>query len=237
MERISLFETFCAPTVVGQSNKNFTWLIYCDPDTNEEILKRIRLSTQNLDRIEIITVIGFDQMLSHLRQLVSQSHTPFVITTRLDNDDGIGIHFIKDLQSNFIPEDLIVLNQLGGVHYHVATKILTAHRHYLNNSFLTLIEKTKPHGMITIMGFNHLHPMENMKVINLAKKYAFWRTLHQQNTAIRGNRGWPILPSLVKNLYTLDFSQVHVSLIGMSLYALKWFPRAVVRKIIYRIRN
>ena len=237
LERTALFEIFCAPTVVGQTNTNFTWLIYCDQNTPEEITQRILAATRGAIKVEIVPVMSFNELLSHLRQLVSHCSSPFVITTRLDNDDGLGINFIHDIQSNFVPEDLVVLNQLGGVNYHAGTKVLTEHRHYINNSFLTLIETTQPTGMVTIMGFNHLHPMENMKVINLAKKYAFWRTLHQQNTAIRGNRGWPILPTIVKDLYTLDFSQVKVSWTGMLLYALRWFPRAVVRKIIYRIRN
>lgn len=188
-ERTVLFETFCAPTVRTQANQNFTWLIYCDAKTPEDILKRIRIATHVMKTIQIVLVSNFDELLIHLRQITSDCPTPFVITTRLDNDDGIGIQFINDIQSNFVPEDLVILNPLSGVNYHVSSKILTLHRYYPNNSFTSLIEKTKPEGMVTIMGFNHLHPLKSMRTINLRRKFSFWRTLHQENTALRGNRG------------------------------------------------
>src|SRR5687768_15010598 len=93
-ERTKLFEKFCAPTVSGQSNKNFTWLIYCDVGTSENIIKRINNATKGIESVQLIPAPNFNEMLSHLRNLTGSGPTPFVITTRLDNDDGIGIHFI-----------------------------------------------------------------------------------------------------------------------------------------------
>lgn len=237
IERTRLFETFCAPTVSMQSNQNFTWLIYCDTHTSEEILKRIRAATHLKKSVHIVPVSSFDELLLHLRQLTGLCTTPFVITSRLDNDDGIGINFINDIQSNFVPEDLIILNPLSGVNYNVSSNILTLHRYYPNNSFTSLIEKTKPEGMITIMGFNHLHPLKTMRTINLKRKYSFWRTLHQENTAVRGNRGWPLLHMSLHKFYKLDYSHIQISTPHMLLYSVKWFPRAFARKILYLVKR
>lgn len=236
-ERTKLFETFCAPTVTGQTNQNFSWLIYCDTNTDQYIIDRVQRVTQSLSSVQMILVSNFEEMLEHLRLLLQKSMTPYVITTRLDNDDGLGINFVRDVQNHFIPEDQLILNFLGGVHYHVRKKILTAQRYYLNNSFTSLIEKTKPEGMITIMGFNHLHPLPSMKTINIKQKYAFWRTLHQQNTALRGNRGWPIHPNTINGHYHLNLSEIEISVPNMILFTLKRFPRALRQKIGYLIKR
>ena len=236
-ERTKLFEKFCAPSVCGQTNQNFTWLIYCDTETPAEIIERIVAATEKTRAVEIIYVSNFDGLLRDLKNSIQKCQTPFVITTRLDNDDGLSIDFVQEVQSHFIAEDLTILNMLGGVHYHVNKKILTAHRYYLHNSFTSLIEKIKPESLVTIMGFNHLHPEANMKTINIPKKYAFWRNLHEQNTALRGNRGWPILLSPVKNYYSLNFSDINISMPNTIAYGLKWFPRALVRKLIFIAKN
>lgn len=235
-ERTALFEAFCAPTVRGQINQNFSWLIYCDHLTPKEIIQRIQTATSGIRSSQIIHVAHFDKLLIHLKQMISQCETSYVITTRLDNDDGIGIHFIDDIQNHFVEEDMLIINQLGGVHYHVVEKILTFHKHYPHNSFTSLIEarKTDP---VTIMGFNHLNPHENMRTLNVQTKYAFWRTLHRENTALRGNRGWPILSNKLSAHYSLPFSKIPISIPHMLRYFLLWFPRALQKKVIFLVRK
>ena len=91
--------------------------------------------------------------------------------------------------------------------------------------------------MITIMGFNHLHPLKTMRTINLKRKYSFWRTLHQENTAVRGNRGWPLLHMSLHKFYKLDYSHIQISTPHMLLFSVKWFPRAFARKILYLVKR
>lgn len=49
-ERCKLFEKFCLPSMMYQSNQNFTWLILFDKRTPEDILLKY-------DKIENITII------------------------------------------------------------------------------------------------------------------------------------------------------------------------------------
>src|SRR5687768_16185102 len=132
-DRMPLFESFCAPSVAGQMNKDFHWLIYCDPTTDEIFLNRISVAIQNVSSYEIVFVSDFKEMLSHLRNKISEADTPHVITSRLDNADGIGINYIHDVQAHFTPEGNVVLNLLGGINYNASQGILTFNHYAINN--------------------------------------------------------------------------------------------------------
>src|SRR4030095_5592460 len=236
--RLPFFEQFCAPSVAGQNSKNFYWVIYCDPSTHSHIIDRIKEAIQFIANAEIVFVNGFDEMISHIQHTCSNAHTPFVITSRLDNDDAIGIHYIEDIHSNFIPEDQIILNLLGGVNYNASDHVLTFHRYSLNNSFISLIEKKKPEGeFYTVMGFRHLVPKNTMAIKNINSRYSFWMTLHHQNAAIRINLGWPISYSSVMKHYAINPKIIKISLMNTILYTVKWFPGALVKKMKYIYRS
>jgi Putative rhamnosyl transferase len=238
LERMPLFEKICVPSVLGQTCRDFVWLIYCDTETSESILRRIREAVNQITNVEIHQVSGFDELKLHLQQKCAQSKTPFVITSRLDNDDAIGKQYIETVQTHFIPQDQILLNPLGGVNYHISLKLLTHLRHKELNHFISLIERTKEASeFCTIMGFSHLHPKENMVVKNIPLTYAFWITLHAHNAAPRKNRGWPVfLSSIVKN-YSLDPAQTPVSWRNTILYTIGWIPGAILRKLKYQMHQ
>ena len=52
--RLALFETFCLPSILGQTGQNFVWIIRVDPNLNEEILKRIRHRISHRENIILI---------------------------------------------------------------------------------------------------------------------------------------------------------------------------------------
>ena len=72
---------------------------------------------------------------------LTPSATEYVLTSRLDNDDGINCHFIEDIQSRFKRvEDECVLNYLYGYQYEPSSDILKKW-YYTNNHFITSIQK------------------------------------------------------------------------------------------------
>lgn len=231
-ERIPLFKKFCVPSVLGQSCRNFKWLIYCDRNTTDDIIHKILEIVRRESFVEIHLVQDFQEMLSHLKSVCSQSNTPFLITSRLDNDDAIGKDYIQEVQSNFMQEDRVVLNFLGGVNYQVSLGILTHVRHKETNHFGSLIEAKKPADeTCTIMGFSHLHPEKDMIVKNIFLKYAFWITLHDRNTGTRYNRGWPVFKKGIVQNYGLDPKEISLSFPRTILYTLTWLPGAMLKKI------
>ncbi len=236
-ERLPLFETICTSSVQGQTSRDFTWLIYCDTHTSDDIIRQIKSITSQLPNVEVHLVDGFDEMVSHLRTRCSDSPTPFVITSRLDNDDAIGIQYIETIQRNFSSQEMVI-NLLGGINYHVSRKLMTHLRHKEHNHFSSVVEKIQDNVPLrTIMGFSHLHPPELVVVKNVFLKYAFWITLHPQNAAPRNNRGWPVMRPVVAKKYSIDPYHTPVSWRNTILYTIGWIPQAVYRKLRFKIRQ
>lgn len=231
-ERLPLFDSICVPSVLGQTCRDFTWLIYCDKDTTDEVIQHILTVTQKIQFVEIHLVESFDQLVQHLQTRCSESPTSYIITSRLDNDDAIGRHYIETIQSNFSAQPDYVLNLLGGINYHISKKLMTYLRHKEHNHFISLIEQNwEDIPLTTIMGFSHLHPPGHVPVKNVGLKYAFWITLHSQNAAPRNNRGWPVFQSQIAKHYSIDPSHTPISWLNTILYTIGWLPEALYRKL------
>lgn len=98
-DRVSLFERYCLPSVMAQTNKDFRWIIYFDPDSPGWLKDRVErhrslgmyqpifrrsVSREEL-RADILTVVGTPR--------------PELITSNLDNDDGLAVDFAERIRS------------------------------------------------------------------------------------------------------------------------------------------
>ena len=91
-DRMHLFEAFSVPSVRAQTEP-VRWLVYIDPESPRWLFERLGpLVDEQLfvlhARQEVTTV----DLLSDIRSLLPQSTTR-VITTNLDNDDGLALDF------------------------------------------------------------------------------------------------------------------------------------------------
>lgn len=237
-ERLPLFEKYCAPSVAGQRSGNFTWLIYCDTLTAPGITERIRKAIEPVSSVRVHFVGDFQEMISHIRDICASSGTPFVITSRLDNDDAIGLDYIRILQENFEPSGNVLLNLSGGMNYNITSGVLTHHPQSLNNSFISLIEEVQAAEPIkTVYGFKHLSPPHTITIKNIQYAHAFWMNLHAQNAGARKNRGWPALPGNHLRHYAIDQTYIHLSMWNTVLYAARWFPTALIKKFKFILRR
>ena len=103
--RLDLFNKYCVPTIEGQTEKIFRWIIYCDVNTFTADKVRIEDAVRMFPGSEVRTVSDHGEMLADLRKLISNQLAPYVITTRLDNDDGLGSNFIKNVPTPMSPTD------------------------------------------------------------------------------------------------------------------------------------
>lgn len=99
-QRFDLFERFCYPTVQTQSEQDFTWLVLFDESTPQPFRARIE---QLADWPGFQAVFLPPGSRDVGRQVVGErlgtSVTPdILITTRLDNDDGLHRDFVAQVQ-------------------------------------------------------------------------------------------------------------------------------------------
>jgi len=97
-ERAGLFERYCLPSVAAQSSSRFRWLIYFDPQSPAWLRERIRTwSADGLFTPVYRTSVETGDLLADMRSLVPEP-AGTVMTTNLDNDDGVATDFVERLQ-------------------------------------------------------------------------------------------------------------------------------------------
>lgn len=98
--RIELFEQFCAPSIDAQSLQSFHWLVYFDPDSPQWFLEWLE-SAQAPRRFTAIfrTSVSRDELVHDLKQITG-GRGNILLTTNLDNDDGLAVDFVQRLQSS-----------------------------------------------------------------------------------------------------------------------------------------
>jgi hypothetical protein len=120
---------------------------------------------------EIRLVPDHSEMLADLKKLISNQLAPYVITSRLDNDDGLGNTFIQSIQSHFREADKLLLNPSGGILYDINEKVMTQMQRSQHNHFTSLVEKNNGDGkLLTVLGFPHDHPPSEVVIENIPGK-------------------------------------------------------------------
>jgi len=96
--RWTLFERYCAPSVSAQTNTAFTWIIYFDPESPEWLKQAIAPYAEAGLFIPIFrTEVPTDVLVSDVRSVAPYGEGT-LLTTNLDNDDGIAIDFVQRVQ-------------------------------------------------------------------------------------------------------------------------------------------
>lgn len=190
--RLLLFQRFCVPSIAGQTEKNFRWIIYCDINSDAESVGLISRLVRPIERATIRFVSDFNHLLTDLKLLILESNEGFVITSRVDNDDGLGKNYIHDVQKHFIRKDNTIINLNGGVLYDEEQKILTEIRTGRNNHYGSLIEEIKPiDNLVSIMGYPHDKPPAGYTMINVNHRFSWLKIIHSRNLS-SGAHGLPI---------------------------------------------
>lgn len=143
--RTELFERYCLPSVLGQTNMNFTWIMAFDENTPYEYTRRY-------DYIENVKIV-YEQPHIWLRREHRQAE--WLITSRFDNDDIYSPEFVNMIQSAFDEKTEIL--DIDYRILHLKTKQLYHHkRRRCNSPFLSLSERWFP-NICTAFGHPHTY--------------------------------------------------------------------------------
>lgn len=178
-ERVELFETFCLPSVSRQTCQNFTWVMQFDPQTPVEILDRYKTRSN----VEIIQ----EPIADYFAGLKLKE--PFLLTSRLDNDDALHEGYIEAVQSCFAGETQL-LDTRGFQFDRGRHRFHTDGRRKPNSPFLTLIEKLEGPPK-TVHFVDHAKMRRHFPARRL-KQRLWCQVVHETNllNRIRGQRLW-----------------------------------------------
>ncbi len=141
--RFEIFEKYCFPSVQNQSEQDFKWLVFFDAATPEAFKNKIERYHQMFTNFLPVYIPSGQLFLAEIqngiRQLVT---TPFVITSRLDNDDMLHEDFVKTIQRNFHSQPDCIIDAPYGMQLnieHNKTRLITSYNLY--GPFISLVEQ------------------------------------------------------------------------------------------------
>ena len=200
--RIKLFKQFCLPSVIGQSNKNFKWLIYFQSNPGEEVKDLIE-ELKDYPFIQPVFFDGFkDFQLKSAKRILKmlQADTTWVLTTRLDNDDALNRFFVKNLQNavNDINQNSLLYFPKGLFLDLKEPKKLGALR-YPYNQFLSLLERVdqQQKKIQTVLDRAH-DDWKDFPVKELDHQDAWLQIVHEENM-VNTFKGYPVYSNRLKN--------------------------------------
>ena len=182
MHRFDLFEKYCLPSLIAQTNEKFQWFLFFDKETPDIFRERIYESKSICPQIKIFYVEEFDDIAATVNQHID-NHTDIVITTRIDNDDP----FKKDaldvirMEAQKTQSDLCINLQFGfSFDGDLVETFSSSH-----NPFSSLVEHKKRKPYATIFGEKHakIHRLPRVKQITTGPHWLM--LIHDRNIVNR----------------------------------------------------
>lgn len=163
-DRFRLFETYCIPSVQGQTYKNFKWLVLLSDSTPKQYRDRMSHLATNTDCLTPIYIKEDDAhrhgdiVKEKIKEMKSQS--PLLVTMRIDNDDAIRHNFIERI-TNLAEKQTVARSGYSfvyGMQYHECAN-LAMRVPYPNNHFIFEINtQYNSDDFDTIIDYNHYFP-------------------------------------------------------------------------------
>lgn len=188
--RFDLFDRYCYPTVRSQTTTNFKWIVFFDNFTPDFFREKIK---KYAEWPNFIPVYIDDFNVEVVKKTICKHKTgkpKFIITTRLDNDDGICNQYLQMTQDKFDEQCFEIFNFYYGYYLtHPSGKLYLRGR--VGNTFISLIEKADKIETIWLNGIPH-HKLYGiykhkglMKNIILEKKPSWVVIFHEKNLSNR----------------------------------------------------
>ena len=178
--RIELFSDFCLPSVTAQSNRNFKWLIYFDVTTPQRFIDQIKQLTAPYDNIRTFFIDGMPSFYPEVKKFISQdAQTPYLITSRIDNDDCIHREFIDEVQKQFKSQDYRAIDVLKGYTLQFKPAVMLGKKEHIFNPFISLIEKND--DPTTVWMSDHNMWKKESRITQITHRRLWMSIIHDKN--------------------------------------------------------
>jgi hypothetical protein len=252
-DRLKLFNSYCLPSVVGQSSQDFRWLIYFDALAPGDFIERMRGLAAPWANIEVLArnewyvpgrVSPWKDRPPKKSEIVNDivdrvaGETDWVLTTRFDSDDGLHRDFVKRLHEAVDDPMREFLNFPNGILFHNGKSYLYRH---LSNAFISLLE---PVGTIkTVLCAPHSRVNEVGPIRQLSPAPAFLQVVHASNDSNkpRGYRVQKILALQgfegVRTLFAPPLEESNAEIwLSNAFWGSLWFGRDRLAKPMKMVR-
>jgi len=180
-ERMELFKNYCLPSILNQTNKNFKWLLFFDSSTDEKFRKSITELVNNHNFIEVLYIDGMPNFNKRILEYIEKNikEIPYLITSRIDNDDCISNRFIEEVQKNFNKQDFMAFDYIQGYTLQIEPQIILGKKEHIFNPFISLIEKNE--NPKTVWHYVHNQWKKEPRVTQITDKRIWMSIIHEKN--------------------------------------------------------
>jgi hypothetical protein len=175
--RFAIFRDICLPSVVAQTDQTFVWLVYFDRNTPPDYLGRVRELLSPHPHFRVVLCDAFDDAsrANALREELA-ADTRWLLTTRLDNDDGWRRDFVERLHAALRFEGRECLNFTTGLIWSQGMTLIYRHR---SNAFASMFEPVE--GFRTVWCVQHLELDQVAPIRQIDGPPAFIQVIHARN--------------------------------------------------------
>lgn len=180
-DRLELFENYCFSSLKKQSETNFTWLVFFDistPDIFRAIIDKYATEFSNFTPIYID---GMNAYLPSIKsEIAKRLDQPYLITSRLDNDDCLHQDYMKEVQAQFAEQSFMAIDFVDGYTLQIEPIVRFAKRSHVHNPFISLIEKSD--DFVTVWSRKrHGHWSKVKHVLPIQHKRMWMSIIHFEN--------------------------------------------------------
>ena len=177
--RFQLFEKYCFPSLVNQRNRNFKWLIYFDITTPPEFVTKIKAFSEGGRTFQPVFVDGMDAFLPSINGYIQSLNTPYVITSRVDNDDCLHENYVDEVQRLFNCQDYMAIDFIDGYALQLVPFVRIGFKRWASNPFITLIEKRE--DAVSVWYRSHTEWKREKKIIVVENIRVWLQVVHYEN--------------------------------------------------------
>lgn len=180
-DRMWLFENFCFPSVVAQTNTDFNWLLFFDTTTPEKYKSAITNLISDKTNIKAFYIDGMPEFYPAIQQFISEDaqHVPYLITSRIDNDDCIHKNFINEVQHKFQSQEYQAVDVIKGYSLQVKPRYILGKKEHIFNPFISLIEKNE--NPKTVWFNDHTLWKKETRITQITDKRLWMSIIHEKN--------------------------------------------------------
>jgi len=178
-DRMWLFENFCLPSVTSQTNQNFTWLLYLDTTTSDKYKTKMFDLTSGIENIKLFFINGMNEFYPQIKKTITDNTNPYLITTRIDNDDVISRFFIDEVQKKFNSQDFLAIDIIKGYSLQIKPTYILGKKEHVFNPFISLIEKNE--NPKTVWFNDHTQWKKESRIIQFTDKRLWMSIIHEKN--------------------------------------------------------
>lgn len=189
--RFRLFFSYTVPSVIGQTNKDFKWIVLFSDNTPSKFRDRMRQLTRQYPFIVALYIKDDENSSDILNDYILREKCEWIISSRLDNDDALATTYIESVQQYFSKNGgrkyALIFND--GYQYEEKSRV-TARYHFPKNHFSSLLSEYCPIPD-NILNYGHMDIDKKIKLKEVNTEEPKWMEIvHGTNVTNRMHFSW-----------------------------------------------